>query len=453
MRVTWTQPEDLVAHELAQARAEGADISGFTAEWIAAGGDPVPPRGGASPARAPEARLRVARDLLERLDRVSAAAQEPDTWEQMLRLLPPEPAALPAAGADLDDRILAAWLGRAAACLLGKPVEKIPREGIRALLESAGRWPLTQYFSAAGVPAAVSERWPWNKVSGATSLVENIDGMPEDDDLNYPLLNLALLERHGRDFSTEDVARAWLNDLPAGRVFTAERIAYRNLLDGVEPGHAGRVRNPFREWIGALIRTDVYGWAAPGHPREAARMAWTDARLSHTRNGVYGAMWAAALTSASLVCSGVDEVLAAGLGVIPEGSDLARAVIRGAEIGRSGRGLDAELDMLHAEFGSLHWVHTVNNAASIAYALAASEGEFSRAAPAAVMLGWDTDSAGATVGSIAGALGGTAALESRWVDPLDNRIATSLPGMHNASIGSLAARTSALAHNFLTESK
>ncbi len=79
------------------------------------------------------------------------------------------------------------------------------------------------------------QRWPWNRRSGPTSLVENIDGMPEDDDLNYPILNLQVLEQVGPDFTVEDIAGAWLNDLPAGRVFTAERAAYRNLLEGVTP--------------------------------------------------------------------------------------------------------------------------------------------------------------------------------------------------------------------------
>ena len=59
--------------------------------------------------------------------------------------------------------------------------------------------------------------------------------MPEDDDLNYPLLALRLLERHGPDFTTDDVAQLWLDDLPAGRDFTAERVAYRNLLHGHQP--------------------------------------------------------------------------------------------------------------------------------------------------------------------------------------------------------------------------
>ena len=40
--------------------------------------------------------------------------------------------------------------------------------------------------------------------------------MPEDDDLNYPLLALDLLERHGAGITTEDVAtRGWTSCPPA----------------------------------------------------------------------------------------------------------------------------------------------------------------------------------------------------------------------------------------------
>lgn len=167
-------------------------------------------------------------------------------------------------------RLEAAWLGRAAGCLLGKPVEKLPLAGIRALARSTGNWPPAGYFTETGLDPAVTARYPWNRRSRTTSLAENIDGMPEDDDLNYPLLGLLLLERHGPGFTTADVARLWLDELPAGRTFTAERVAYRNLLDGIEPPHTARHRNPFREWIGAQIRADIHGWTHPGDPAAAA---------------------------------------------------------------------------------------------------------------------------------------------------------------------------------------
>ncbi|MYS51546.1 ADP-ribosylglycohydrolase family protein, partial [Streptomyces sp. SID6013] len=230
-----------------------------------------PPRAGAS-ARPVSPRLRrLAEDLLDELARLPcpSADAEPTDIDRIGALCPDWPSPRPA-GAVSRARLEAAWLGRAAGCLLGKPVEKLPLTGIRRLGRAAGNWPPTSYFTARGVPRDLLAAYPWNRRSAPTSLAENIDGMPEDDDLNYPLLNLLLLQRHGRAFTTDDVARLWLDELPPGRTFTAERIAHRNLLTGLEPPDTARHRNPFREWIGALIRADVHGWTNPGDPAAAA---------------------------------------------------------------------------------------------------------------------------------------------------------------------------------------
>ena len=477
MRLTWAQPEDLLAHELVQAVAEGKDpatLADVRERWTAAGGDAVPAVSGAGPVPATPALRALARDLLVELDALPAAPapHEPDDWDAILATLPAAPG-LPtrpgavgppdgttagaatgtAADAAYADRVLGAWTGRAAGCLLGKPVEKIPRAGIEEILRATGRWPLDRWFTAVGLPDDVAARWPWNRRSAPTSLEENIDGMPEDDDLNYPILALALLERHGRGFTTDDVAQLWLDALPAGRVFTAERAAYRNILDARPVPETATHHNPFREWIGALIRTDVLGWVSPGDVREAARLAWTDARLSHTRNGVYGAMWAAALASAAMVCETVDEVLDAADAVVPPGSRLAAAIRLGRDAGRDGdaseAGVRAGLDTIHAAYGDLHWVHVLNNAAVIAYALTAGRGadgrgDFGASVAIAVTAGWDTDSAGATVGGVVGALQGVDGIGQRWTRPLDGHIATSLPGGEQRIVD-LAARTVALA--------
>ncbi|MFJ4108672.1 ADP-ribosylglycohydrolase family protein [Oerskovia enterophila] len=445
MRLTWAQPEDLLAHELVQSATEGKDVAGVVERWTAAGGEVVPAVSGAGPVPAPPALRALARELLDELDALPAAPapHEPDGWEQIVALLPAPPVLATVPDDELARRVHGAWSGRAAGCLLGKPVEKIPRAGIEEILRATGRWPLTTWFTAVGLPEDVAARWPWNRRSAPTSLEENIDGMPEDDDLNYPILALALLEKHGPGFTTDDVAQLWLDNLPAGRVFTAERAAYRNILDARPVPETATHQNPFREWIGALIRTDVLGWVAPGDVRTAARLAWVDARLSHTRNGVYGAMWAAALASASMVCATVDEVLDAAQTVLPPDSRIAHAVRLGREAAAQDGDVSAGLDRIHAAYGDLHWVHVLNNAAVIAYALAKGAGDFGASVSIAVTAGWDTDSAAATVGGVVGALRGTDGIGHAWTGPVDGRIATSLPGGEQR-IDDLVARTLAL---------
>ncbi|MFG3488162.1 ADP-ribosylglycohydrolase family protein [Streptomyces sp. NPDC047972] len=503
LRLTWVQPEDLLGHELRQAAEDGRDARAVAARWTEAGGPPAPESAGASGTSRPGLRA-LAEELMDALAALPSplSAAEPtslpgiraltaprttpppahptgrtptpaDADEATPRTTPPpaHPTGQTPTAADGDeatprttpppahptgrtptptdgdtalrDRLHAAWLGRAAGCLLGKPVEKLPLHAVRALARATGNWPLSTWYTARGVPPDLLAAHPWNRRSAPTSLAENIDGMPEDDDLNYPLLNLLLLRRHGRGFTTADVARLWLDELPAGRTFTAERVAYRNLLDGIEPPLTALRRNPFREWIGAQIRADVHGWTRPGDPAAAAEQAYRDAALTHTANGVYGAMFVAAtLATAATGTADVHRSLAGGLAVIPPRSRLARAVRRGIALARDTRDFDAVVDRLHTELGGYHWVHAVPNAALLAAALTHADGDFTRSIGAAVSGGWDTDSNGATAGSVAGLLAGHPdRLPEHWTAPLKNRLATSVPSFDGIGFDTLAELT------------
>ena len=202
--------------------------------------------------------------------------------------------------------------------------------------------------------------------------------MPEDDDLNFTMLGVALLERCGTGFDALDVAKIWLDYLPPGRIFTAERVAFRNLLEAYLPPETATRRNPFREWIGARLRVDAYGWAAPGDPVAAARMAWEDARLSHTANGVYAAMFMAAAHAASLggvVRGGVRRRRALGR----SGREPARRGAADRPRARRCAPGRRSVDELYARYGDYHWVHAINNTALVAAALYAFDGDFSGA--------------------------------------------------------------------------
>ncbi|MGW7546226.1 ADP-ribosylglycohydrolase family protein [Streptomyces sp. NPDC054770] len=494
LRLTWVQPEDLLGHELRQARQDGREPAAIEARWRAAGGADAPSRAGASERRASRYIRQLAEDLLDELADLPSRLNEPTDLAEIKALCPEWPsyscgpvgvaravprapkgalqspllsssaagsraagAARVGAGGTLPAQVSvptprpphprtyhAAWLGRAVGCLLGKPVEKLPLHAIRELARASGNWPLNHYFTAHGVPAELLSAHPWNRRSAATSLAENIDGMPEDDDLNYPLLNLLLLQRHAKGFSTTDVAALWLDELPAGRTFTAERIAYRNLLTGVEPPYTARHRNPFREWIGALIRADVHGWTNPGDPAAAAEQAHRDATLTHTANGVYAAMFTAAvIATAATGTHDVHACLRTGRSVVPPRSRLAHAVDHAIRLAGEHDDFDTVVDELHATHSPIHhWVHAIPNTALTAAALTHADGDFTGSVCRAVSGGWDTDSNGATAGSVAGLLAGDPdALPDRWTTPLKNRLATSVAGFDGTGFDALAHLT------------
>ncbi|MEV6169885.1 ADP-ribosylglycohydrolase family protein [Streptomyces sp. NPDC051954] len=446
LRLTWVQPEDLLGHELRQAALDGREPSAIAARWRAAGGQEAPPRAGASPDPASRYLRQLAEDLLDELADLPSRLRddEPTDLERIKAGCADWPTPQPAQVSVPDPlRLEAAWLGRAAGCLLGKPVEKLPLEGIRQLAKATGNWPLNTWFTARGLPADLAHRYPWNRRSAATSLAENIDGMPEDDDLNYPLLNVLLLQRHGRTFTTEDVATLWLDELPAGRTFTAERVAYRNLLSGINPPRTALHRNPFREWIGALIRADVHGWTNPGNPAAAAEQAHRDATLTHTANGVYAAMFTAAvIATAATGTHDIHTCLRTGLTVVPPRSRLAAAVRTGIQLAQKHRHFEAVVDELHTTYADHHWVHAIPNTALITAALTHANGDFTASVCRAVSGGWDTDSNGATTGSIAALLAGSPAeLPDRWTAPLKNRLSTSVGDFDGAGFDTLAHLT------------
>lgn len=445
LRLTWLQPEDLIGHELRQAREDGRDASAVRDRWVTAGGALAPERAGASPVPAPRPLRALAGDLLTRLAELpSPSAPDEPTALAAIESATSRDMSGPSCRAPVRQEALhAGWLGRAVGCLLGKPVEKLPLHAIRSIARATGNWPLTTWFTAKGLPEDLAAAYPWNRRSAATSLAENIDGMPEDDDLNYPLLGLCLLQRHGRRFTTADVARLWLDELPAGRTFTAERVAYRNLLCGIEPPHTATHHNPFREWIGAAIRADVHGWTNPGAPDAAAGQAYRDAVLTHTANGVYGAMFvAAAVAAAAGPGADVHTAIAAGLAVVPPRSRFADAVRFGVAAAHAHADFADAVDAVHAEYGAYHWVHAVPNAALLVAALTHADGDFTGSVCRAVSGGLDTDSNGATAGSIAGLLAGHPnALPERWTTPLKNRLATSVAGFDGVGFDTLARLT------------
>ncbi|MGW0880797.1 ADP-ribosylglycohydrolase family protein [Streptomyces sp. NPDC002671] len=456
LRLSWVQPEDLLGHELRQARLDGREPSAIEARWRAAGGPDAPPTAGASAHRASRYLRLLADDLLDELADLPSrlADDEPTDLTAIKAACPDWPAAgsatasaarSAAAVSSVSPLALeAAWLGRAAGCLLGRPVQALPLDGIRALARAAGDRPLSTWFTAQGVPGDLLAQYPWNRRSAATSLAENIDGMPEDEDLDHTLLGLLLLQRHGKTFTTADVARLWLDELPPGRTSTAERLAHRNLLCGIEPPHTARHRNPFREWTGALIRADVHGWTNPGDPAAAAEQAHRDAVLTHTANGVYAAMFTAAtLAAAATGACDVHACLRTGRTVVPPRSRLAQAIDLGIRLAGQHGDFDEVVDALHDRYAATHhWLHALPNTALIAAALTHADGDFTGSVCRAVSGGWNTDSNGATAGSIAGLLaGGPAALPHHWRAPLKNRLATTVADFDGTGFDALAHLT------------
>jgi ADP-ribosylglycohydrolase len=374
--------------------------------------------------------------------------KEPSNLESIKKTRPKGPRALHIGLSDevYFDKVHGAWLGRCVGCLLGKPVEGWPRDRIEGYLKLGDAYPLDGYIPEVTPHPEGYRLHPTYKkaMRGA------IDGMPRDDDIDYTILGLHILEEHGTGFTTADVGAEWLTHLPYRLVYTAERVAYRNLVNGLAPPETASHRNPYREYIGAQIRGDIWGYVAPGLPEVAAELAFRDASLSHTKNGIYGEMFMAAMISAAFSTEDIREVIEVGLSEIPVRSRLAEAVRDVLDWSEDCSDWRQAWEKVMEAYGGYHWVHTINNAAFVLLGLLYGGGDLGRSVSISVMAGFDTDCNGATAGSVVGAVLGAKALPVGWVMPLGDRVRSILAGFSESSISDLARRTYVVGESLLS---
>lgn len=326
---------------------------------------------------------------------------------------------------ELRDKMLGAWFGRVIGNMLGKPVEGWSKNKIEKHLKAAGCYPLDYYIPE--IITGKEIRW-------------NISRALRDDDIDYTVLGLLVLERKGPGFVTDDVAEEWLSRLPFNLTYTAEREAYRNLTLGLKPPDTANFWNPYREWIGAQIRADPWGYANPVRPWRAAEMAYRDARLSHVKNGIYGEMLVAAMVASAFAESEPLKIVEKGLSCIPRESRLAEAVRCCIDLWKNCSDFDAAYEKAMSKYGCYHLVHTINNAAIVVLALLYGERDFEKSICLSVSGGLDTDCNGATVGSIVGAMISFKGVPEKWYSPLNNTLDTALSGLKELKISELADR-------------
>ena len=341
----------------------------------------------------------------------------------------------------LLNKVLGGWLGRASGCLLGKPVECWKRErilGLKAAIE--GEREYYGGYMLFGNDTAINEKFEMDKNG---SWIDLIKCMPEDDDTNYTVIGMRVIEKYGRDFDTWSIAECWLCDLPILHTCTAERVAYRNIVTGKLPPESAVYCNPMREWIGAQIRADAFGYANPGDCKTAADMAWRDASMTHVKNGIYGEMWVAAMIAKAFVCDDIKEVIRAGLNEIPPQSRLHVNVEKVIGQYESGMSWKKALELIHEQWDENdfhHWCHTVANAMIVVAALLWGEKDLEKTISIAVMAALDTDCNGATSGSVLGVMLGAKALPENWIKPMNNTLITGVDGIGKITFTELAER-------------
>lgn len=369
---------------------------------------------------------------------------EPDDFEEILKLTKKYETQLKVPERkELLNKVRGAWYGRICGCVLGKPIECMGCDEITELLKRTGNYPMNRYVTYDDVDN--------NDFSDLIfPIVEKIhtfnpvDGAPADDDTNYIAMGYKIIEQHGRDFTSDDVLDSWVNLQSINAYGTAERIAYKNSTDGFRAPETALYQNPYREWIGAQIRGDFYGWINPADPKAAAKMAWTDARISHTKNGIYGEMWVSAMLAAAAGGASALEAIKVGLSYVPATSRFYEAVSKVLSDYESGVTEEEFFADFHKRWdfsNKHHEVHVISNAEVVAAALLYGNNDYGRTVCITVENGFDTDCNAATAGSVIGMIIGADNISNEWTDVLNDTLYTTISGVGKVSINQMSEKT------------
>jgi ADP-ribosylglycohydrolase len=352
------------------------------------------------------------------------------------------------------DTIQGGLMGAIAGCLLGSPVQGWSRERIHGFLQESNQYPIERFLHADVADSVINQYNIFHNIEAtgrdSSTFINHIEKIPPDDDIDYTFVNIRTVETCGAELQTEDIGTTWIKQLPALRTYTAERVAYRNLLDGISPPETGLRDNPYREHIGALIRGPIWGLLCLGEPTHAATFAVRDALLSHVKNGIYAELWVAVLTAIAPLVGDLTEALRLSLSFLPAESRLAASL---RSICNSDASAHTQIKRIHQQWDESiqrEWSHALPNAALIAIALDHAD-SITEALGTVVQSGFDTDSHAAVVGAVYGAHIGAASIPSQWRSPFSSPILSGLSSEHSTSIEALTQRAIAASRRIKME--
>ncbi len=343
-------------------------------------------------------------------------------------------------------RVEGALLGRFAGCTLGAPVEFWDVARMESWAREIGdAFPPVDYWSC--IPEPQNLRYGVSRCDAYTRA--KMQGVPVDDDITYTVLGLLIAEDYGLNFTVDEVGKAWVKYLPYA--CTAEDIALKNLQKGIPAEQAGAIENPYCEWIGADIRSDAWGYLAPGLPQKAAEMAYQDAYLSHRRNGIYGEMYFSAAIAAAFTVEHPVEALRIALAEIPAECAMANAVRWALEVAPSITDYRSARAAMEDQFKGMHQVHTINNACLTIWGLTIGGTDLTRVIGETVAMGMDNDCTAATAGSICGAVIGKENIPAHWYAHFNDTVHTYLNGHPHESLSDMVSRFTRLAEQAVNE--
>lgn len=268
-----------------------------------------------------------------------------------------------------------------------------------------------------------------------------------NDDITFELAFLDAFKDKGYDVTSKDIALSWIGLIPCG--WSAEEIALRNIRAGFMPPESASFNNPFNEWIGAQMRGAICGMVAPGNPRLAAKLAWTDGEVSHINNGILGEVFNAVMISLSFVMSDEKEIVKTAISCIPKDSEYYSVVKFAYDSCLKHSDWHDALRDCQEKYIKYNWIHAYPNACCEIIALMYGDGDFDKTLNIVTMCGIDADCNAGMIMPVLGIQKGMRIIPKRLIVPAFDKLVTYMRSYEEIMLDDLVNDTL----NYITKAK
>ncbi len=306
------------------------------------------------------------------------------------------------------DKVLAGWIGKSLGGIIGAPYE------------------CHKQFNF------VSEDKLWPAV------------LYPNDDLDIQVVWLEALQQIGIAPTSDQLADFWHKH--CFYVCCEYGIFIDNLEHGIHPPLSGVWRNDFLQASeGCPIRSEIWGFIAPGNPRLAMEYAARDGVLDHGTTSIELEQFLSAAASLAFFAKDPVELLEKTCAIVPAGNAGARLFHDVRAICESN---PAPLDVwrkLVRRFGSRDSTRAQLNNAFAFMALLLGGNDFKETMRLCIQTGWDCDCSAATAGALWGVLHGSSAFPADWLERMGKNLVCACEIPHkNASLADFARETTEL---------
>lgn len=281
-------------------------------------------------------------------------------------------------------------------------------------------WAASTEFQFAGkiMPASRMDQWKPDMINNAFN----------QDDLYVEIPFIDAMKENGFNCDPKYMAEKFRDSKFA--LWHANYMGRENLLNGIEFPESGSYKHNYHaDDIDWQIEADFLGMMYPGMVNEAAKRAFEIGHIMNYGDGVYGGVFVTAMHSAAYTADSIDEIIEAGIAVIPKGTQFRMLLDDVMESYKNGDTWEENWKMLENKWAKtdlcpeLPGVSNIDaklNSGYILIGLLYGEGDFEKTILISTQCGQDSDCNPSSAASILGNYYGASGIKEIYKSGLKN---------------------------------